>query len=129
MVLLRTGIALGVEFFLILDMAVVHQLLRLHGVLFSDYFEYTVLVLSVAFATRSLVTRKWSVKDRLIANGILIGFGGTLFLDVVLVDQLLKLHSVNYPQSINIGSGMIGVILVVLGLYGCRTASNAPLRR
>ena len=77
---------------------------------------------SIILATLSFLIRKWSFSDRLIKHGILIGFGGALFLDVVLVDLILKLHTVNYPQSINIGSGMIGVILVVLGVYGWRTS-------
>lgn len=129
MALLRTGIALGVELFLILDMAVIHQLLRLHGALFSNYFEYAVLLISLGFAARSLLTRKWSFTSHLIRDGILIGSGGTLFLDVVLVDQVLKLHTVNYPQSINIGSGMIGLVLVVVGLYGWRVPRSVPSQR
>jgi len=120
MPLIRTGIALGIETFLILDMAVIHQLFRLQGVLFSNYFEYAVLLVSLGFAARSLLARKWSFTSYLIRHGILMGFGGTLFLDVVLVDQVLKLHSVNYPQPVNIGSGMIGLVLVVVGLYGWR---------
>ena len=95
--------ALGVEAFLIFDMAVVHQLFRLHGILFSNYFEYAVLIINIAFATRSMLTRKWSFKDRLVRDGILIGFGVTLFLDVVLVDQFLKLHTVNYPSILTRG--------------------------
>lgn len=43
--------------------------------------------------------------------------GGTLFLDVLLVDQILKLHPVNYPASINIGSGVIGLLVALAGLY------------
>ncbi len=49
MVGIRAGVVLGVEFFLVLDMAIVHQLLRLHGVLFSNYFEYAVLLISGVF--------------------------------------------------------------------------------
>ena len=74
-----------------------------------------------------MLTRKWSFKDRLVRDGILIGFGVTLFLDVVLVDQFLKLHTVNYASSIKIGSGMIGLVLMVLGLYGWRAQREVAL--
>jgi uncharacterized membrane protein len=124
MAFLRAGIALGVELFLIVDMAVVHQLLRLDGLLFSNYFEYAVLLAGSAFAAKSLISRKWSFKDQLVRFGVLIGFGGILFFDAVIVDQVLKLGTINYPQSINIGSGMIGLVLVVVGLYGWQTARN-----
>jgi len=120
MVDIRTGFALGVELFLILDMALVHQTLRLHGVLFSDYFEYAVLLISVAFAAKALYKRTWAFRDSPIQNGMLIGFGGTLFLDVVLVDEILKLHAVNYPEYLNLGSGIAGLLVVLVGIFRWR---------
>ncbi len=92
-------------------------MLRLHGVLFSNYFEYGVLLISAVFAVKSLLSRNWSFKDGQIRSGILIGVGATLFLDVILVDELLRLHAVNYPASLNFGTGLTGLVLAVAGIF------------
>lgn len=114
----HSGVAFGVELFLIADMGIIHQLLHLHGVLFSNYFEIAILVVSASLVTKSLISRKWSFGEPGIQYGIPIGAGGTLFLDVFLVDQILKLHSVNYLASINVDSGIIGLLVAAAGLYG-----------
>lgn len=54
----RMGILLGIECFLIIDMGMIHQFLRLHGILFSVYFEYAVLFVSVVFFVKALLTGK-----------------------------------------------------------------------
>ncbi len=127
MTFFRAGVALGAEVFLIVDMAIIHELLRLHGVLFSNYFEYAVLSISLVLAANSVLTRKWSFQDRFLRNGILTGLGGTTFLDVVIVDQMLKLHTVNYPSAINIGSGIIGLIVMAVGIYRWRALKKQRL--
>lgn len=120
-----SGALLGAAVFLIVDMGFVHQLSRFHGVLFSDLFEYSMLIIGAALASRTILrSRKllgcWPMRD-----GLLWGVGITLFLDVAVVDQILRLHAVNYLEIINVGSGMIGAVLAAAGILHMLTVASS----
>jgi len=67
------------------------------------------------------------VKRRPVAYGIFVGFGFTIFSDVVLIDEILKPHAVNYPESVNFPLSVSGLMLVLLGTYMWRTCPSPLL--
>lgn len=94
----------------------VHQLTRIHGVLFSDFFEYGVLIVAGVFTTRQLAGRKWSLNNKAYASGTVSGVGATLFLDSVVVDYWLTLHSVGYSVAVVQVLGGLGFAIFLAGI-------------
>jgi len=103
------GAAFGIGAFLAVDMAIVHQWLRLHGVLVSDLFEYLVLILAAVIMYRN-APRPMARAGRDYWNGAVLGASATLFADVVLVDEVLRLHAVNYPEQLHLAMGAVAGI-------------------
>lgn len=112
----RSGLTFGISLFLLVDMVLIHQLTRIHGVLFSDFFEYGVLIASGIAVSRQLVDRKWLLDKGAFATGTGSGVGLTLFLDSFVVDYWLGLHPVGYSVNVvQILSGM-GFAIFLVGI-------------
>lgn len=120
----RSGLSVGVGAFLVVDMILIHMLLRLHGVLLSEAFEFSLLIIGILILINGLRTG-WRFPRRRLMPGIVSGIGVTLFADVFFVDLVLQLHSIRYPLWIHLLTGLMAFLAMVhAALYEIRSAQS-----
>ncbi len=84
----------------------------MHGILISDLFEYLLLIIALILVYRNR-QRGVEGEGKVYWNGVLLGVCGTLFFDVVVVDEVLRLHAVNYSEQLHLAKAGLAEIVAL----------------